>query len=386
MKVLMLFVDMLRPNRFGSYNSEAEINQIDELLEGLGGTIYTNCFSPAPDTPRSMACCYTGLLPMENGCDTRVKWPAKFLSNDTTNIFNPFIDNNYKMHFFSNPNERNGGLFPPGIESIGFHNEDYDMDNYLSKLDLTDNHLVFLSIPDYHWALTDWSYTKKGETVAITETHKSLDIVFKNLNKDDFDHIFIFSDHGFKFNFQLKTEENYKFLNRDRTNIFMFYRKKGDQGISYQNKLCSIQDLSHSVNDIFGLENSFSLLNDSERGYVVIEDHLSISGPKVNQDIDIWAVVTKNEMYIRTLEYSISLKGDDITDSTINPQFDDILKRESQFGKYFDEHKKVFQYNKLILAQTSYMNGSSRPGEGGLQKALRKFEVMKDHLSSRYKN
>ena len=207
-----------------------------------------------------------------------------------------------------------------------------------------------------------------------------MNIVFDHLHKDDFDHIFIFSDHGFKFNAQFYVEESFKFLNRDRTNIFMFYRKKRDHGIRYQNKLCSIQDLSHTVSDIFGLENSFSLLNDSERDYVVIEDHLSYSAPKVNQDVDIWAVVTSNEIYVRTLEYGISMKNNGVVDATVNLQYDNILKRESQFGRYLDEHEKVFAYNKLILAQTSFMNGSSRLGEKGMQKVLRKFEIIKDRL------
>ena len=126
----MLFVDMLRPNRFGSYNNQIQANQIDDLIHELGGTLYTNCFCPGPDTPRGMACLYTGLLPKENGCDTRVKWPSKFIPKDTPNIFDPFIKNNYEMSFFSNPNERQGGLFPHGIEDIGTHNQDYDLKKY----------------------------------------------------------------------------------------------------------------------------------------------------------------------------------------------------------------------------------------------------------------
>ena len=78
MRVLFLFIDMLRPNRYGLYNQKLENNKIDNAIIELGGTLYTNCFSPAPDTPRSMASFYTGLSPIENGCNTRVKWPSKF--------------------------------------------------------------------------------------------------------------------------------------------------------------------------------------------------------------------------------------------------------------------------------------------------------------------
>jgi len=385
-KVLMIFVDMLRPNRFGLYNNDIQKNKIDELVNGLGGTLYTNCFSPGPDTPRGMACFYTGMLPMENGCDTRLKWPGKFLYKDVRNIFDPFIDNGYAMNFFSNPNEREGGLFPPGVEEIGVHNQNYDLDGYLDDIDLVDNHLVFLCIPDYHWALQDFGYTRKAEQIAINETGKSLDIVFNNLDKDDFDNIFIFSDHGFKFNAQLRSEEEFKFLNRDRSNIFMFARKKGDQVLSHQHKLCSIQDLTHAVNSLFDLESSYSLLDESERSYVVIEDHLSVSGPQVNQNVDMWAVVTKNEMYVRTLEYGISVKNNGVTDTAINPKYDEILKKESQFSRYLDEYDKVFAYHKLILAQTSYMNGRSRSAGGKILNIVNKFNIIKDHLRLLYKD
>ena len=50
----MLFVDMLRPT-VCIYNKDLEFNEIDKIISRLGGTLYTNCFSPGPDTPRSMA-------------------------------------------------------------------------------------------------------------------------------------------------------------------------------------------------------------------------------------------------------------------------------------------------------------------------------------------
>jgi len=246
--------------------------------------------------------------------------------------------------------------------------------------------LLFLSIPDYHWALQDWGYTKKAERVAISETNKSLSIVFDQLNKDDFDHIFIFSDHGFKFNAQLRSEEGFKFVNRDRSNIFMLYRKKGDQELSHNDKLCSIQDLIHSVNDIMGLENKFSLLNERERDYVVVEDHRSVSGPKVNEDVDIWAIVTKKEIYVRTLEYSIVVINNQVVSTVVNQKYDEILKRESQFGRYFDEYQKVFAYHDLILRQTSFMSGNPRPDDNIMRKILVGVEVIKDIVMLRFKN
>ncbi len=380
MKILMLFVDMLRPNRFGCYNDKLQNNSIDQIIKELGGTLYTNCFSPAPDTPRSMACFYSGLLPKDNGCDSRVKWPGKFMKNGIQTIFDPFIQNNYKINIFSNPNERQGGLFPPGIEKTGIHNQNFNLSEFVEEISLAEDHFIFISIPDFHWAIQDWSYTRKGEREAISQTRQSLDIIFDHFDKDDFDHIFLFSDHGFKFSAQLEKESAHDFVNRDRTNIFMFTREKGDIGISYKDKICSIQDVIHTVNEIFGLQNEYSLFNNCAREYIVIEDHYDISSPKVNQNIDIWAVVTKSEMYVRTLKESVLIKNGQFYHNSLSEQYDAILETETQFGRYNNEYKKVFAYHELILAQTNHMNGNLRTGEMRSQRFLKWIEKQKDRI------
>ena len=385
----MLFVDMLRPNRFGIYNKDLEFNEIDKIISRLGGTLYTNCFSPGPDTPRSMACFYSGLYPHLNGCDTRVKYPGKFLKNDVSTIFDIFLKENYETHFFSNPNERKGGLFPSSISDLEIHNEDFDLKKYLEKISLQQKHLVFLSIPDYHWALGDWGYTSKGEKEAIKETSRSLEIVFNKFDPDDFDHIFLFSDHGFKFSSQFKYESWHEFLNRDRSNIFLLHRKKGDSDISYNDKLSSIKDISNTIDELFSKKNELSLLSEIEREYVVIEDHLSISAPKVNQDVDLWGVMTKDEMYARTLTEAVTVKNNKVISDLPSQHFDEILRKESQFGRYQNEYNKVFDYHKYILAQTSYMNGNKRPDDIVPHKLSRNLEKLKDKIKysllSKYK-
>ena len=361
MKILMIFVDMLRPNRFNVYNDKIKPNQIDDLVKNLGATLYTNCYSPAPDTPRSMAAFHTGKLPFENGCDSRVKWPRKFLDNSLDTIYDEFIKQNYKMTFFSNPNERKTGLFPQKIDDMDIHNDDFDMDGYLSNVKLEEDHLVFVSIPDYHWALQDWRYSVKGEQKALLETRKSLDIVFKNLPKDEFDHIFIFSDHGFKFSIEKKREPMHEFINRDRSNIFMLHRSKNQNNIKYNDKLCSILDMKDTIDDIFAKENLYSLFSKNEREYVIVEDHFSTGSPTVNQNIDMWGMVTKEFIYVRTLDKAVTIDMDSkILSQDVVEQYDDTLKKESQFGRYYDEYEKVFMYRNLVLKQTMHMNSRSR--------------------------
>ena len=125
--------------------------------------------------------------------------------------------------------------------------------------------------------------------------------MFDEFDKDEFDHIFLFSDHGFKFNAQLRAEEQFKFLNKDRAAIFLLYRAKGQKDLSYDDKLCSIEDIFHTVSGLFNKPSQNSLLSTSEREHIAIEDHLSIEAPQVNQNVDIWAIVQKHWIYVRTL-------------------------------------------------------------------------------------
>jgi hypothetical protein len=203
-------------------------------------------------------------------------------------------------------------------------------------------------------------------------------VVFENFDKDIFDHVFIFSDHGFKFSYQTLIEPDVYFLNKDRVNIFLFHRFKGDKNLALNNKLCSIQDLIHTVNDIMGEKNKFSLFSASSRDYVVVEDHLSVLPPEVNQNVDIWAIITKDLTYVRTLKTAAIINNDGQVKDGIVSKYDDILIKKSQYGRYLDEYNKVFSYNNLILAQTTYMNGSARREMNFLYKVLNNIDVIKD--------
>ena len=73
MKILMIFVDMLRAINQNVCNDEVPWNRLDDALSKFGGIVYSNCYSPAPDTPRGLASIWTGTYPKVNGCDTRSK-------------------------------------------------------------------------------------------------------------------------------------------------------------------------------------------------------------------------------------------------------------------------------------------------------------------------
>ena len=65
--------------------------------------------------------------------------------------------------------------------------------------------------------------------------------------------------------------------------------------------------------------------------------------------------------------------------------FDELLSNETQFGRYIDEHRKVFAYQELILAHTVFMNGNPRPLMDSSRGFLLAIEVIKDIHARRFR-
>lgn len=369
MKILTLFVDMIRPNRLSIFNNQIKVDTpLDISFKNLGGTIFNNCYTPGPDTPRGMSTFFTGVDPYENGCNTRLKWPQFFLKENQQTIFDIFLENNYKINSFSSPNERANGLFPSQIATLDIHNESFNLEAYLSDIKLEQDHFLFISVPDFHLAFDDFGYNKKGEKDAYNIVQGTFDIVFSKFDKNDFDHIFIFSDHGFKFSLERKLEPIEHLINQDRSNNLLIHRKKYQDTLTYNHKLCSIADFFDTYKDLLGLKvkTSKSFLSKHDRDYVIIEDHISFQ-PKINQNIEIWGVVTKEEFYVRTLEKAtLFIKNKNSKVEGIVDYYEDILKRESSFAIYFDEYNKIFDYKKNILFKSVYANGQKRKSRSRL--------------------
>jgi arylsulfatase A-like enzyme len=379
MKVLTIFIDMIRANRLSTFNGNVNKTPLDIAFKEMGGTIYTNCFTPGPDTPRGISTFLTGVDPYKNGCTTRLKWPQYFLDKNLPTVFDIFLEKGYKLDCFSSPRERDNGLLPEHIAKMDIHNHDYNMDDYLSKIELQEDHHLFVSIPDYHWAFDDYGYSTHGEKEAYQVTKSVYDIVFKNLNKDDFDHIFIFSDHGFKFHAETKLEDKKMMLNTDRTNCILLHRAKEQKEINIDDRLCSLADMMPTYKELLGCkDHGYSIFHGKYREFVVIEDHINFA-PSVNQNIDLWAVVKKDSIYIRTLEEAITIDRFDKTISKdIDAENDKILEENSSFGMYMDEYQKIFIYRDNIRAKNdNYMNGKIRVTQN---KLISRFYVIKDLL------
>ena len=150
MKLLILFADMIRRNRLSTFSSKnGRPNEFDQIIQKIGGAFYTNCYTVAPDTPRSLATVFSGVEPQLNGCDRHTKWPQYFLKKDVTNIFEDFANAGYKMDFLSDPIERLNGFFPKFVMENYNHNEKYSVSNFFKNLALKEKHLIFACFPSF---------------------------------------------------------------------------------------------------------------------------------------------------------------------------------------------------------------------------------------------
>lgn len=364
---------MLRANRLATFNKNSlKETLMDTAFKELGGTAYLNFFTPGPDTPRGIATYLTGINPYKNGCNTRSKWPHYFLNKDLETIFDIFIQKDFKIDCFANPKERDAGLFPSHITEMDIHNHDLDLNKYLSTFKPKNNHFVFISLPDFHWALDDYGYNIYGENKAYNTVKSSFESIFKNLDKNEFDHIFIFSDHGFKFNFEKRLEDPKMMLNSDRTNAILIHRSRNQNTLTQDDRLCSLEDLMPTYKQILNIKhaNGHSILSEKFRKFIVIEDHVNFA-PSINQNVELWAVVDKYKTYIRSLDSAITIhRSDNIISEGLDQLSDKILLENSSFKFYLDEHNKIFRYRDNILSKDTYINGTKRIEKSKLHRRL----------------
>ena len=342
MKILIVFIDMVRVDHLNLYNEEAEEGYIDRFLRKLGGTIYTKCYTPGPDTPRSMACLQTGLFPYFNGCDTRIRWPKYFIKDGISTIWNHASKKGMDVNLCGNKNETITGFFNyKESERIKLY---YELDDFLKKGNFSDSSLSFVGTPDMHTAIcdyyaTDYAFRKGDEVVGL---------LFRNYITEDFvsqfDYTIIFSDHGY----QTEDEHNkmkspIELLDDGRNQLFMFIHKKEDHGIKTDDRLASMTDLYATIESLIGCEEmrqGYSLLGKPKREMLHVEDHQDF---RVYPEIMIkqWRVIS-NTFDIRTdVKNTIVSNGNDVDVKKMDaylrvysPKYSDYVKQLQVWGYY----------------------------------------------------
>jgi len=297
---------MLRANLLNTFNSKVkEKSLLDGWFNEFGGNIFTNCYTPSPDSPRSLACIYTGLYPKNNGCCKRLHWPKFFLKSDLVTIFDLFEKKSFPMFIRVNRNEDKLGFLPS--KDYQDFNLFYDLDNILNEINKSigksTNLFSFISLTDFHWAIDDYGNNLVGNYYGQKHLLNCFRKIFNELNPDMFDYVFIFSDHGFKLKKEIKREKKICLLNDDRSKVVLLIRKKGEKKIRKHNDLTSIMDILPTLEKIINGKSlikcdGVSLFNQNKDRYIVIEDH-SIFAPHINLIHDLWAIRTDTHFYMR---------------------------------------------------------------------------------------
>ena len=252
MRILLLFLDMIRPNLMQLAQGEVEETVLDQRLRELGGIFYKKAYIPAPDTPRGLAAIYTGHPPGVNGCDSRIKWPKYFLRSP--HIFAQAKSAGLDIHGFAYTLKQKTGIFPADMSELGKVNHWFDFNEFLQLLPDKSDQLVFVDCSDFHTALDDEGYNSQGFSRGMDEVAYFFDWLFKVHPADSWDHIFIFSDHGFKFSVEIRNQSKMLLLNNDRINILLHHRQKGDQGLESSNRLTSGMDIHASILEYLQLD------------------------------------------------------------------------------------------------------------------------------------
>ena len=302
---------MLRANRIQTFNPTVK-NQstLDHFFAELGGTSFRNCFSPAPDTPRSLACLYTGLYPKSNGCKKRINWPKYYLYDTNKTIFDLFKSADYDMFANFTDFDLSVGYLPSSAEKdINIASSFEELLALSPQIISSPNSFTFVNLPDYHVAVSDFYSHSSSDSFGQTALKHSFDTFFSNLDVGLFDYIFIFSDHGCKLSDDLFNHD-LDLIDDDRSQICLFVHKKGDIGISSVDSLVSICDFFPTISDLLDINplsvtDGVSLLSPVPNRSVVIEDHKTFI-PAIADYPQLWALRTDSYLFqtnLRTSRY-----------------------------------------------------------------------------------
>lgn len=289
LRILMLFIDMLGAQYINTCNENANITTIDVFLRSIGGTVYKKAYSPAPDTPRCAACMWTGMYPKMHFCNKRVKWPADSMNRDIDNIWDIFRSLDYTVNVFVSKCIQEIGLIPlTGNENVYYNT----IDEFFSNAEITDDSFNFFYLPDLHYILGETGHEEWGLKEGLDFIAELIKKIIDYYNATNtFDYIIMCSDHGYN-----RAHKEYKhIINPDRSNTFMFVRKKDETALVIDDQLRSNNDIMPTICEIIGYElknqiQGKSLLDTNGHDYVLIED-LENFYVQISQTVEHWCVV-----------------------------------------------------------------------------------------------
>jgi hypothetical protein len=347
---------------------------LDETFENLGGTVFTKCYTPSPDTTRSTACLWSSRYPMANGCNTRMKWAKYCMNLPEHSLLYLLRQHGYSFNIFGGNNYTESGSIPPFFDSefeksLGITLSDWAM-NIKNNGQISDNSMTYIYLSDFHMRLDITSYNKKNVVKAKNLVNELILTINNILDIKSFDYVFMFSDHGCLLKEDGRLRKS-NLLIDGRVQIFLQVinntqniKPKNTQKYSVDSKLRSIMDIYPTVLDLAGISYSKdidgrNLFSEAGHDHILLEDHIDFSigigiSPK------IWGVVDNEGIHV--------IGYDGIWNSTsMDKEKLSFYKRElEEKASFFSEYQKQFyviiQYEKIRIAMRTvgYSNGKKQ--------------------------
>ena len=308
MRVLFLFIDALRANRLAAFNPDiAQPTLFDNYLHRNGFTVYRNCFTPCPDTYRSLAALMTGIEPWESACNCYNK-PLNPYGLQYKTIFDCLNERGFSFSLFHSHSEP--FVFPPFIQKYLY--DGCVLSDFIKQVPSHDNHFTWIGLLDFRKASYFTKYNARKEPFWFQRLDKAL----SNLETsflDSYDHVFLFSDHGVMLSNDIKKVDGvpYPFLSENRTQLVMAHHVKGQRETLFRDKLCSMTDIFPTLLHILdGKEDKnssgFSLLSDKCREFVMVED-VDYTSIDIFSFPRYFSLVRNENIYLRFFRDNISL-------------------------------------------------------------------------------
>jgi hypothetical protein len=370
MKYLLIFIDALRPNMLKLYDNSMLETSLDKTLKHLGGTIFTKCYTPSPDTARSTACLWSSKYPMANGCNTRVKWANFFMKSPECTFFYLLYQHGYSFNIFAGGREFTDSI-PPFFDDEHKKSGGMTLSEWMLNVknagQVTDNSMTYIYLADFHMRLDVIGYNKRNASKALNFVNELVQTIDNILDIHSFDYVIMFSDHGCLLKEDGRLSKSNLLINgRIQTYLQVINNSKNDnkQMYSVDSKLRSIMDIYPTVLDFANIDypkniDGKNLFSDIGHDHILLEDHLNFS-IDVGISPKIWGVVDKEGIHV--IEYDGVWKSMSMDKEKLIFYKKELEEKMSFFSDYQKQFYIIEQYNKLRvgLRISSYSDGQKR--------------------------
>lgn len=361
MKILVIFIDMLRNGVVSKKESNDGKTRIWDICCKMGGICYDSCYTTAPDTYRSLGSFWSSKYPKANGVDNRNKKEADFLKYPQDTMLGKLIDNGYEFNAFLGAWGEKIGIIPNVYDARRDNlSTGKFLREWLDTVEIGKKSFTFINLEDLHFILNDEGATEKNYIKGEDKIVKLLSLVFDYLSPAQFDDIILFSDHGFHY----VTENRGNALDQRRSNIFLFWHRKDDEKITIDKKLCSIMDIYPTILNECKLDvpsniEGIPLESEECHEYLLLEDHGYFYAGYI-QPICEWAVIDGEGMHF--IREDNTWKNKNGESEKLEKYTKILLEKATGFNEYYEIYKKNEEYGDEILwkMQKYFSDGEMR--------------------------